>query len=225
MKKISRAVWGILLIAVGALFALNALKITNVDVFFDGWWTVFIIVPCAVGLFTERDKTGNLIGLAVGVVLLLASQGIIRFSLLWKLFVPAIIVIVGLKLVLSAFSGNRAAEIMTAVKQEGGRAKVGCATFSGCDLNFDGEVFEGAELSATFGGLQCDLRGAIIEKDCAIRVSAVFGGVDILVPAGINVKVSTTCLFGGVSNKTALSKNAPTLYVTGTCLFGGVDIK
>ena len=54
MKNISSVIWGIVLIVAGALFGLNALNITNIDIFFDGWWTLFIIVPCAVGLFTER---------------------------------------------------------------------------------------------------------------------------------------------------------------------------
>ena len=63
MKKISSIIWGIVLIAAGALFALNALNITDIDIFFDGWWTLFIIVPCAVGLFTEYEKTGNIIGI------------------------------------------------------------------------------------------------------------------------------------------------------------------
>lgn len=33
MKKVSSVIWGIVLIAAGALFALNVLNITNVDVF------------------------------------------------------------------------------------------------------------------------------------------------------------------------------------------------
>ena len=33
MKKISTVIWGIVLIAAGALFALNALNITNIDIF------------------------------------------------------------------------------------------------------------------------------------------------------------------------------------------------
>ena len=163
MKKISSVIWGIVLIAAGALFALNALNITDINIFFDGWWTLFIIVPCAVGLFTEREKTGNIIGLAIGVFLLLCCQDILSFGMLWKLLVPAIIVIVGLKMVFTGFFGNKANEIIAKIKQDGGETKVGCATFSGCDLNFDGEVFEGAELTATFGGVKCDLRNAIIK--------------------------------------------------------------
>ena len=225
MKKLSNVLWGIVLIVVGAVFALNALEITDIDIFFDGWWTLFIIIPCTVGLFTEREKIGNLIGIALGVILLLCARDVLSFSMLWKLIVPIAIVIIGVKMVITALIGNRAGEMMKKMKQEGKDPKVGCATFNGCDLNYDGEMFEGAELTAVFGGVKCDLRGAIIEKDCAVEVTAIFGGIDILVPPGVNVKVNANCIFGGVSNKTAACANVPTVYVGGTCLFGGVDIK
>lgn len=225
MKKTSNVIWGIVLVAAGVLVALNALNITSIDIFFDGWWTLFIIVPSAVGLFTEREKTGNIIGLAVGVFLLLCCRDILSFSMLWKLLVPAIIVIIGVKMVFTGLFGNKANEIITQLKQNGRQPRVGCATFSGCDLNYDGELFEGAELTAVFGGVKCDLRKAVFGGDCAIEVSAIFGGIDILVPDNVNVKVSANCLFGGISNKTAVHKDAPTIYVSGTCMFGGVEIK
>ena len=225
MKKISKIIWGLVLIAAGAIFALNELNITSIDVFFDGWWTLFIIVPCTAGLFTEREKTGNLIGIAIGVLLLLCCQEILDFSVFWKLLVPAVIVILGLKMLFAGLFGNKANEIIAKIKQEGGKMKVGCATFSGCDINYDGEVFEGAELTAIFGGVNCDLRNAIIQKDCAIQVTAIFGGIDISVPAGVNVKVSSNSIFGGTSNKTSVHQGAPTIYISGTCMFGGVEIK
>lgn len=61
--KIRNILWGILFIFVGVIFGLNALEITNIDIFFDGWWTLFIIVPCFISLFKESDKTGSLIGI------------------------------------------------------------------------------------------------------------------------------------------------------------------
>ena len=225
MKKVNSIVWGIVLVAAGVLFALNALNITNFDVFFDGWWTVFIIVPCAVGLFTERDKTGNVIGLAIGVFLFLCCQDILDFSMMWKLLLPAIIVVIGLKMVFRGIFGNKAKNMIVKMKAEGKNPKIGCAVFSGSDLNYDGEVFEGAEYVAVFGGVECDLRNAVIEKDCAIRVTAVFGGIDILVPAHVNVEVNSVAIFGGVSNKTDIRTGGPTIYISGTCLFGGVDIQ
>jgi predicted membrane protein len=223
--KIRSVLWGIFFIVIGALFALNALEITDIDIFFDGWWTLFIIIPSVIGLFTEKDKTGNLIGVAIGVFLLLCSRDILSFSMLWKLLVPAIIMIIGLKMIFSALFGNKANQILKQLKENGNVPRSGHATFSGCTLNYQDQVFEGAELSAVFGGVKCDLREAVIEKDCAIEVSAIFGGIDILVPKHINVKVNSTCIFGGISNKTKPNADAPTLYITGTCMFGGVDIK
>ena len=225
MKKISTVLWGIALIAIGTLFTLNALNITNINIFFDGWWTLFIILPSVIGLFTEHDKMGSLIGIAIGVFLLLCCQKILSFSILWKLLIPTIIIIIGLKMVFNGLFGNKADEIITQFKKDGCQPKVSCATFSECKLNYDGEVFENAELSAIFGSVNCDLRNAVIEKDCAIKITAIFGGIEIFVPENINVKVNSNCIFGGITNKTFSQKDVPTIYISGNCMFGGVEIK
>lgn len=225
MKKLNSIIWGIVLIIAGALFALNALNITDINVFFDGWWTLLIIVPCTVGLFTEQDKTGNLIGIVIGVLLLLCCRDILSFSILWKLLVPVIIVIIGLKLVLRGIFDNKTNAIIKKINAEGKNLKQICAVFSGSDINYTNEFFEGAELTAVFGGIDCNLKNAIIDKDCVIRVNAIFGGIDIIVPDNVNVKANTTSIFGGTSNKTVSRKDAPTVYINGVCMFGGVEIK
>lgn len=227
MKKISKILWGVALIIVGGIFALNAFGVTDIEVFFDGWWTLFIIVPCFIGIFTEREKTGNIIGLAVGVFLLLCCQNVLSFDMLWKLAVPAIIVIIGIKLILGAVFGDKAAKMLADSRKNGSDIKNTCATFSGQDVSFDGEAFDGAELTAVFGGVKCDLRNAVIEKDCAINATGIFGGIDIFVPDNVNVKISSNSIFGGVSGKNR-RQDVPgtvTLYINATCIFGGVEIK
>ena len=99
MKKIENTVIGFILIIIGVIIGLNAFHITNIDLFFDGWWTLFIIVPCFFGLFKDQDKTGNIIGLIVGIYLLLYCQGLINFQFAWKLVVPVIFVLRGLKMI------------------------------------------------------------------------------------------------------------------------------
>ena len=92
-------------------------------------------------------------------------------------------------------------------------------------MNFDGAVFDGADLTASFGGIDCNLRGAIIENDCVIKVCCAFGGIDIMVPDNVKVVTNVTCLFGGI-DVIKNDKNAEhTIYIEGTCMFGGVDIK
>ena len=227
MRKISKILWGIAFIFAGVIFALNAFGITDIEIFFDGWWTLFIIVPCFIGIFSEREKTGNIIGLAIGVFLLLCCQNVLDFDMLWKLAIPAIIVIIGLKLILTAIFGDKATEIIEASRQNGDNIKVGCATFSGQDLNFAGEEFNGAELTAVFGGVKCDLRNAVIEKDCAITASSIFGGITVFVPDNVNVKINSNSIFGGVSdnNHRPAVQGAVTVYINATCMFGGVEIK
>jgi predicted membrane protein len=225
MKKVSNILWGLVLIAAGIVFTLNAMEITNIDIFFDGWWTLFIIVPCLIGLLHEKDKTGNLIGIGIGVLLLLSAQEILDFSVILKLIFPLIIIAVGLQMLFSGLFRNKTGKIMEKIKDKGGNPRVACATFTGCRLDCSDEVFDGAELNAIFGGVKCDLRGAVITEDCAIQVTAIFGGIDILVPQNVNVKVNPTCIFGGISNKTKAIDGAPTLYISGICMFGGVDIK
>ena len=227
MKKISKILWGIALIAAGVIFALNAFGITDIKLFFDGWWTLFIIVPCLIGIFSEREKTGNIIGFAVGVFLLLCCQNVLGFDMLWKLAVPAIIVIIGLKLIFGAIFGDKVTKMLVKSRQNGEDIKVGCAIFSGQDLKLDGEIFNGAELTAVFGGVKCDLRNAVIERDCAITATSIFGGIDIFVPDNVNVKINSNSIFGGVSDKNhrPTVQGAITVYVNATCVFGGVEIK
>ena len=45
MKKFRNILWGLVLIILGLIFGGNALGITDINLFFDGWWTLFIIVP------------------------------------------------------------------------------------------------------------------------------------------------------------------------------------
>lgn len=227
MKKSRSILWGIVLVLAGVLLALNSLDVLDVNIFFDGWWTLIIIIPCLIGIFTDSDKTGNLIGLCVGVFLLFCCQNILSFDLLLKLLFPIIIVIVGCKMIFGTFKSNKSQKVMNEVVSNGGNVRNATATFSGQDLIYGlGEEFTGAELNAIFGGVKCDLRNAVINRDCVIKCSAIFGGIDIFVPQNVNVKVNSTSIFGGVSNKANNSSaNTVTVYIEGTCLFGGVDIK
>ena len=45
MKKFSQILWGLAFIALGIILILNVTQVTDIDLFFDGWWTLFIIVP------------------------------------------------------------------------------------------------------------------------------------------------------------------------------------
>lgn len=227
MKRISDIMWGLILIIIGVILGGNALDIFNINLFFDGWWTLFIIVPTFIGLVTERDKTGNIIGLIIGLLLLLSCRGLFDFKLIWKLIFPLIFVIIGLSLI---FKNNINKEVNEKIKKlnENLSSNDGyTATFSGQNLNFDGEEFKGSNLNAIFGGIKLDLRNSIINEDIVINASSIFGGIDIYIPDNCKVKIKSNSIFGGVSNnkKCNVDDNSYTIYINASCMFGGVEIK
>ena len=219
MKKSKGIIWGVVLILIGIVLGGNALDLFHVDVFFDGWWTLFIIVPCIFGLVSDRDKTGSLVGLVVGILLLLSCQNIIDFDVIWKLIVPIIIVGIGLSLILKNTTDKKEAKAISCDDEV-------YATFSAQKVNVENE-FKGTNLNAIFGGIELDLSKAKIKNDVVINTTAVFGGIDIKVPEDVNVKVKSTCIFGGVDDddRKVEGEKKKTIYINATCIFGGVDIK
>lgn len=226
MNNIKNILWGIILVIIGVIIGLNTMGITNIDIFFDGWWTLIIIVPCFIGLFTNKDKTGNIIGLLVGVILLLGMQNIIDFNLIWKLLLPSIIVIIGLSLIFKNTFNSKINNEIKKLNNKNTKDNEYCATFSGQRIDFPNEEFKGATLNSVFGSITCDLREAKIKEDVVINASSVFGGIDIIVPDDVNIKIKSNSIFGGVNNKKKNNEDKKyTICVNASCLFGGVDIK
>lgn len=227
MKKFGNILWGLVFIVVGCIIGLNALGITDIDIFFDGWWTLFIIIPCFIGLFKDSEKTGNLIGLLIGVVLLLSCQGLLQFDMVWKLLVPAILIAIGLSFIFKDTINTKINSEIKKLNQNKKGDTEYSATFGGQDVKLDNEEFKGADLTAVFGGVKCDLTKSIITSDQVINANAIFGGIEIYVPSNVQIKVKSTPIFGGVTNKTTqkIDDNSHTIYINAVSIFGGVEIK
>ena len=195
---------------VGTILGLNAFHITHINLFFEGWWTLFIIIPSLCGIFTERDKTASLIGLFIGVYLLLSCQGIISFHFLWKLFLPLVLQI----LFKNSFSKNNSSTEAT-------------NTFSNKKYNFDYQTYAGGNYDVSFGGMTLDLRKANFESETMINVSVLFAGVDLYLPEDVDLQIESSSFFGGVDRHQRANKESNTKIVIlkAHCVFGGINIR
>ncbi len=229
MKNMKNILWGLLLIVLGVLIGLDTFEVVDINFFFDGWWTLFIIIPCTIDLFRGRDKTFDLLGIAVGIFLLLACQELITFEMLMKLMLPTILVVVGVSLLFkdSLFGGNVAKKIK-ALNQGKISGREYTATFSTQHVNsVDGEILESMDMTAVFGSVKCNFENAVVNHDIVINTNATFGSVEIIAPKGVQIVTKSTSVFGGVSDKTETVQQdvgLPRIYINATCLFGGVDV-
>ncbi len=225
MKNLSRVLWGIVLIFIGVIWGLNRTGVADINIFFDGWWTLFIIVPSAISFFEKgNNKVSSLIFLIIGVLLLLAAQGLFEFEILWEILLPAIVVLIGLSLIFGNKVDFNVKEKTKCLDSEDTENIF--AAFGEQNVTKSEEKFEKANLNAIFGAVKLDLREAKLEKETVIGAWAIFGGIEILVPKDCIVKVKGTPIFGGISNERKNNEDAKkTIYIEGYALFGGIEIK
>ena len=81
---------------------------------------------------------------------------------------------------------------------------------------------------AIMGGADLDFREvALPPGETEIYVFALMGGVEIVVPPGLNVDASGLAIMGGfahASTRHSTQPDAPILRISGFCMMGGVDI-
>ena len=208
--------WGIVLIVVGILFLGRNMNWWNFSIFFEGWWTLFLIVPSIISLVRKESMGTSFLILVLGVLMLLASQNVIGWSTIWKVFLPIIIMVVGLLIIF----GNRKVK----TKKVKGNAKEYVAIFSGVDEVIN-KIENDFKMTAVFGGIELDMRDVVLESDLVIDCFTLFGGIDIRLPKDVKVEVNGLPIFGGVENKYRNNHEAKvTVYINHTTICGGVDL-
>ncbi len=227
MKTTEKTLWGLALICLGCIIGLNALDLIDVDLFFDGWWTLFIIVPCFIGLFGNYDKKGNLIGLIFGVLLLINAQELITWRVLWGLMITIVLVTIGLSIIFGPILRDEAVKKIDELnKKFNDKENVVYSTTFGSDkIEFSKKEFTNCKANATFGEMILDLRNAKIKENAVLNANATFGSIKIITPKDVNIKVSSSSTFGEVNDKSIKDENSKnTLFINASAIFGEITI-
>jgi hypothetical protein len=102
------------------------------------------------------------------------------------------------------------------------------AVFGGVSRKGRWRIHKRTQALAVFGGMDLDLREAVFE-DPVVEISGFwcFGGLDVKVPAGMEVREQVVGIFGGtdIGDLGDRQPGAPTLVIKGLALFGGVNVK
>lgn len=239
-RDYSALIWGVLIVAAGVVFGGNALGLWYIDVFFDGWWTLFLIVPGLISILKHGFNWGAGIIVIIGLALLLDSQELFDSTIMWKLIWPVLIIGFGISLISSFFRKDKKfkVEINTddsvsythhannSYRSDDSQYAVYRGVFSGDDIKNSSDDLKSVTIDIVFGGFDIDLRDAKINQDINMTINCVFGGVDVYVPDDVDIViVSGTPVLGGFSHRR--NKGIPgahKIFVKYVTVFGGADI-
>lgn len=222
-----RIFWGLALILVGALVLLYRFDIYDFGYLLSLWWPgIFILIGISIliGNRFRRPLTG-LLFIVFGAFFLLWKLDILQYDV-WHYFWPAALIIIGLGIILRPILRPKSHEAIPPIQSSDIDA---AAVFSGVKRRIDSRNFRGGEVTAVFGEASLDMTDAGLEGGKAtVEATAIFGGINIIVPRDWRVIADGTPILGGFEVK---HKNPPeaeakaTLYIRGTAIFGSVTVK
>jgi len=211
----------VIFIILGLSWLLGNAGVWDCSSIFVNWWPLLFVIGGLLSLQNNpRQYTFPVVLIALGTFLILMNLGYLSGNF-WSYFWPVIIIFVGISL-LTKPSGRS----FRSAKQEDSSNDVNIfAVFGGKERHIHSQRFTSADITALFGGATLDLRDANFSKMSEVNATAIFGGIEILVPKNVSVALNGTPVFGGFDDKThpdASTEN--TIKISGTAVFGGVSV-
>lgn len=229
-EKISSKLWGLFLLVIGILIIGNIFKFWNITLFFDGWWTLLIIIPCIITIIKNGFRTSTTIILTIGILFLLMAQDVIDSSTTNKLIIPIIFIIIGLGIIFKSMFRSDIEKIINNNSDyeihSGKNGNYYSSVFRSRKICIPQDEFYGATLHSVFGELFVDLSACTIKQDIVIHCSTTFGDIKIKVPPNVIVKVSGSSILSSTKSqcKNKQDLGFPKIYIVRHSFFGEITI-
>ncbi|MBR4282233.1 MAG: hypothetical protein IKT35_00800, partial [Clostridia bacterium] len=162
---------------------------------------------------------------AVSTIVLLCCQEILTYKLVFSLIPSLLFLAIGVSILVRDVIGTKTDRMIRNLNKEKPFTKYN-ASFSSQSVDFDGKEFKGVSLSATFGDIKCNTQNAFLNGNAVVNARATCGGVTVILPANVNVRVKSTTIFGSVINRRNCKdiEGAPTVYIKSNCYLGTITI-
>ncbi len=228
--------WGIILILIGAGFLLDQFYIISFSEIFSLYWPSILILVGLLGFLDRKSsKFGNILMIIIGAMIQIDKLDLVDINV-YKLIGPIVLILLGLKIILSRGSiaevqfGHDSSETSYNTSKNVTLEDTidAFVMMSGIETNNQSQQFRGGKATAIMGGIDIDLRGAILyNNEAYLEINAIMGGVEIFVPDDWRVEVTGFPVLGGWSNKTKYNgdPNAPLLKIKCFVMFAGMDVK
>ena len=233
-KKVASILMGVFIIFIGLLFLARAFGFIE-NFTFNGWWTLFIIIPSVYSIISVGVKWHNVFMFCLGVLFLLKANGFIEDVNIGYLILAFVAISIGINFLTGdssnydSFTKNKS---FSKSKMTNDDYLNVTAIFSSSDKKYLSSSFKGGGITTIFGGAEIDLSEVVINESITIDVAAIFGGIDLKLPKGYRIKEDVANIFGGTDVHYDKNKNVTEVYsnediyiaIKGAAIFGGVDI-
>jgi predicted membrane protein len=228
-RRARRGIFGLSIIGIGVLALLDNLRVFDIALLRTFWPLVFVLWGAA-RLAWGRHAGSRLFGMVLVLVgALMTAHNLGHESLSLRQWWPVFIILAGASIALRGwFSSSQwdRGRFESSTIEHTDEVNVD-ATFSGVKLQNDSRSFKGGRIAMAFGGLELDLREAVMEgAEATIHIDAKFSGIELRVPRDWQVMVQMNATMGAVEDKSAPPVSAShRLVLRGETIFGGVEIK
>ena len=223
----SRKILGLAIVIFGVLLLIDNFGIYEVDMsVVFGLIIPFVLLGWGFEMVARKMDGGAKI---VGVIAILVAVNMlsnkfdwfyIEMDMIWGMLWPLLMIFIGYKMMFQIKS----------------RGKI--AFLAGIEQKKEGWKLEDASYMAIMGGVELDISKAeIVEGKTVLYITAIMGGIDILVPSDINVVCRGTAIFGGIDfleksgggifaivKEEYEGRHSKTLEIRAEAIFGGVDV-
>ena len=224
-KNQSRIFWGLLLIVGGALLFFAQMDWWSFGRMVGRFWPViFILLGISMLVSNNFKNVGSgIFFILFGTFFLLVKWDVLHdvSRYIW----PLAIIAAGLWILLRPAVRRDKKKIPELSGDDLAINQV----FSGTVRKIESQSFRGGTAEVVFGSAEIDLRNAkLAGGQATLALSAVFGGIEVLVPRDWEVVLEGSPVLGSIeSRKAALSETGKTgtLNVKGSAVFGSIEIK
>ena len=189
------------------------------NLLFPGWWTLIFIIPSLGNLLFQKNKVSSAFVLSSGILLLLASLGVIDFTKCFTILICFAIIIIGISIIKTTFNlgkpkddTNKTLPLFYTVF--GATEEIASRTLS-----------EGGEVVAICGSTSIDMKDATFKNNSVIKTKSILGSVELILPSNVEVITNPKNYVGEALNYKKSKKSKTKVYVESFSILGSIKIK
>ena len=240
LQKWEKVVFALLVMGLGIVFLLNALRVIELGQGISLWSVLWpFCLTCMGVMLCKSDLSPVSLGIALfGLYMLLYNVGVIpaEYKLTWSMIWPAALILIGLTVLLGylfprkkeegeGFFHVEKGDPVFEFSEEGGYVRVESAFTTETKKVTGDEPFKGAKIDMSFGSLTVDLTEANIENGATIDADVSFGSMTLRLPAFVGVKSESSAAFGGVNCPAGDPNAAIRINLKGDVSFGKIEVE